>query len=131
MQGMALFLMPQHLARLHDDRLAASLREACGDELEHAEVTARIILSLGGLPKGDFKLLRPMSGAAEMLRYHIAGEKQVIDLYKRAIAKARRPEHQKTLRKLLADEEKHQGVFNRLLEQVEEKGAKQKTEGRG
>lgn len=120
----ALFLMPQHLARLHDDQLAASLREACGDELEHAEVTARLILSLGGLPKGDFKLLRPMSGAAEMLRYHIAGEKQVIELYKRAIAKARQPEHQKTLRKLLADEEKHEGVFSRLLKQVEDASAK-------
>jgi len=115
----ALFLMPQHLARLQDEELAANLREACSDELEHAEVTARLILQLGGLPKGDFKLLKPMSSAAEMLRYHIEGEKRVIDLYQRALAKATMPEHQKILRKLLADEQNHQQVFTRLLGQVE------------
>jgi bacterioferritin len=117
----ALFLMPQHLARLQDEELAANLREACGDELEHTEITARLILQLGGLPKGDFKLLKPMSSAAEMLRYHIDGEKRVIDLYQRAVAKTRNPKHKQILQKLLADEQKHQGAFNRLLKQVEQK----------
>jgi rubrerythrin len=115
----ALFLMPQHLARLEDEEVAASLREACGDELEHAEVTARLILQLGGLPRGDFKLLKPMSSAAEMLRCHIAGEKRVIELYQRALAKARSPQHQQILRKLLADEQSHQRIFNRLLGELE------------
>ncbi|UCH33141.1 MAG: ferritin-like domain-containing protein [Armatimonadota bacterium] len=115
----ALFLMPQHMARLNDDELVMTLREACQDELEHAETTARLILSLGGLPTGDFKMLRPMSSAADMLRHHIDGEKRVIDLYRRAVAKAQKPEHQTILRKLIADEEAHQKVFARLLAQVE------------
>ncbi|HUT74793.1 MAG TPA: ferritin-like domain-containing protein [Armatimonadota bacterium] len=115
----ALFLMPQHIAQLQDPELAAALREACRDELEHAETTARLIYALGGIPKGDFKLLRPMSTPQEMLRAHIEGERRVIELYRRAAAKARRPEHKDILRRLLADEANHQATFTRLLSQLE------------
>jgi bacterioferritin (cytochrome b1) len=120
----ALFLMPQHIARLQDSELAASLRRACQEELEHAETTARLILSLGGLPKGDFKRLKPMAKAQDMLRSHIEGEQQVILLYRQAMAKARRPEHRNIIRKLLADEEKHQAIFDRLLKRLERAGEK-------
>ena len=115
----ALFLMPQHIARLEDEELAAGLRDACQDELDHAETTARLIFALGGLPKGDFKLLRPVQTVKEMLQMHLDGEQRVIQIYRQAITKARRPEHKETLRRLLADEEGHQVTFKRLLDRLE------------
>jgi len=118
----ALFLMPQHIARLDDAVLAAALREACQDELEHAETTARLILSLGGLPKGDFKLLQPCSTAREMLRAHLQGEGRVIKLYEQAIAKARMPQHKEILSGLLEEERNHEAMFGRLLKRLEQSG---------
>jgi len=118
----ALFLMPQHIARLGQSELAAGLRKAVRDELNHAEATASIIVALGGVPKADFKLLRPMETPEEMLRVHLAGEKQSIALYREAEMKASRPEHQRVLRRLLSDEERHQQMFTSLLARLE--GAK-------
>ena len=87
-------------------------------ELEHAEKTAQMIYQLGSEPKADLPQLRPRSNVREILEAHVAGEKQAIDVYTRAEARATEPGMKKMLAELRGEEEGHLRLLERALGRV-------------
>jgi rubrerythrin len=114
----ALFLLPQHIAQVKDEELKRQLRLIQDMELEHAEKTAQMIYQLGSEPKADLPQLRPRSNVREILEAHVAGEKQAIDVYTRAEARATEPGMKKMLSELRSEEEGHLRLLERALGRV-------------
>ena len=114
----ALFLIPQHMARVKDEETKRQLRLIEEVELEHAEKTAQLIYQLGGEPKADLPLLQPRSEVREILEAHLQGEMRSIDVYRRAESKCTDAEMRKTLAKMREDEEGHLRLLQRTLERV-------------
>jgi len=117
----ALFLLPQHLASIKNTDLQGKLREIMEMELEHAEKTARIILSLGAKPVADFPQLRPRTGVREILEVHLEGERHAIELYTLAASKCQDPKLKEMLLQLKAEEESHQKTIELELARVKER----------
>jgi bacterioferritin len=114
----ALWLLPQHMAQLQDEELRRQLKLIADVELEHAEKSARMILSLGGQPNADLPQLRPRSGAREILEAHVAGEKEAIALYTRALELTDDPKLRGLLEAMKRDEEGHQRLLERALSRL-------------
>lgn len=110
-----LFLLPRHMAAIQDEETRRQLRLIADVELEHAEKTAQMIVSLGGEPTGDLPNLQPRSGLREILEGHVEGEREAIATYARAIAACSDPELRKQLEQLKGDEEGHQRLLERVL----------------
>lgn len=115
----ALFLLPQHLARISDRVLQRHLRGIMEMELEHAEKTARIIIALGGQPTADMPNLRPRNSAREILKVHLAGEKRAIELYSQAAAQCPDAKLREILLELQREEEGHQRLIEADLAKLE------------
>lgn len=114
----ALWLLPQHMAQVQDEELKRQLRLIADVELEHAEKTARLIYSLGGVPKGDLPSLRPRTNLREILEAHVQGERESIALYKRAAEAAGDPELRREIEAMQRDEEGHQRLLERSLSRL-------------
>jgi len=114
----ALWLLPQHMARIQDEELRRQLKLIADVEIEHAEKSARLIYALGGEPKADLPQLRPRNSALEILEAHVQGEREAIALYGRAMEMTDDPDIRKTLEEMRRDEEGHQRLLERSLERV-------------
>jgi rubrerythrin len=114
----ALFLLPQHIAQLRDEETKRQLRLIQEIELEHAEKTAQMIYQLGAEPKADLPQLKARSGVREILQAHVEGERQAIEIYRRAEAACQDPEMRKALAEMRGDEEGHLRLLARLLGRV-------------
>lgn len=114
----ALFLLPQHLAQVDNPETVGELRAALQDEVDHAEITARLIFQLGGLPRADFKQMCPDCSLPEMLQRHLEGEERVIGLYQQALSCTDNPAMRTVLERLVADEQRHRKTFLRLLSKL-------------
>ncbi len=114
----ALFLLPSRLSAVKDTEAADKLRALAREELEHAELTARLILQLGGTPNADFIILNPADSVRDMVKKQLEGEKRVIGIYAEALKKAEDEEIRVILRRLLADEQGHQKMLDGVLEKL-------------
>jgi len=115
-----LFVLPQHMARMQDQETRRQLALIADVELEHAEKTAQMIVSLGGKPKGDLPNLRPRSGVREILQAHLKGEREAIATYERAVAACADPQMRRRLAEMKRDEEGHQRIIERALARLQE-----------
>jgi rubrerythrin len=114
----ALFLLSQHIGRVQDENTKRLLRQVEEMELAHAEKTAGLIFSLGGVPNADLPQLRPRATLREILEVHIEGEVRAIDLYTRAAQAAGDPATRNLLDELRREEEEHLRMFRAALERV-------------
>jgi rubrerythrin len=119
----ALFLLSQHIGRAQDEDIKRLLRSVEEMELAHAEKTAGLIFSHGGVPNADLPQLRPRETVREILEVHIDGEIRAIDLYTRAAQAARDPATREILDELRGEEEEHLRMFRAALERVSGSGA--------
>ena len=110
-----LFLLPRHMAEIQDEETRRQLKLIGDVELEHAQKTAQMIVSLGGEPTGDLPNLQPRKGLKEILEAHLQGEREAIATYDRAIAACRDPNMRKQIEDLKRDEEGHQRLIERTL----------------
>ncbi len=113
-----LYLLPRHIAEIQDEELKRQLHLIGEVELEHAEKTAQMIISLGGEPTGDLLNLRPRRNLKEILETHLQGEREAIDIYGRALAVCGDPAMRKQLEAIKMDEEGHQRLIQRTLDRV-------------
>jgi len=114
----ALFVLPQHLARLEDEEMKRELKKIARDEMKHAEKTAQMLQQLSDEPFVDFPRDRPGSSLMEILEMHQRKEKEVIRIYKRAENLCQDAEMQKQLVELRCEEEVHLRTLQRLLNQL-------------
>ncbi len=119
----ALFLLPQHIARVQDESVKRMLRRVEEMELRHAEKTAELIVSLGGVPSADLPELRPRATLREILEVHIEGEKQAVELYRRAAQATDNAAARDVLDGLRREEEDHLRTFTTALARVSESSA--------
>jgi len=110
-----LFLLPRHMAEIQDEETKRQLGLIAEVELEHAENTAQMIVTLGGVPKGDLPNLQARSGVREILEAHRQGEREAIATYQRALAVCRDPQMRKAIEQMKTDEEGHQRLIERAL----------------
>jgi len=110
-----LFVLPRHMAEIADEETKRQLKLIAEVELEHAEKTAQMIVSLGGVPKGDLPNLQVRSGVKAILEAHLQGEKEAIVTYRRAVALCKDPAMREQLEGLQRDEEGHQRLIERTL----------------
>ncbi len=68
-----LYLLPRHMAEIEDEEIKRQLHLIGEVELEHAEKTAQMIVSLGGEPTDDLLNLRPRKDLKEILEVHLQG----------------------------------------------------------
>jgi bacterioferritin len=111
----ALWLLPGHMAQIHDEELKRQLQLIAEVEIEHAEKTARLIYALGGEPNADLPQLRPRKDVREIIQAHIEAERDAIAIYDRALRLTTDPEMRSTLESLRKDEEGHQRLLERAL----------------
>jgi len=105
-----LFVLPRHLAQVTDEEIKRQLRLIADVELEHAEKNARLIYQLPNL--------QVRTGLREILTAHLEGEREAIAIYEEAAAKCRDPEMRKVLEEMKRDEEGHQRLLQRTLDQL-------------
>jgi rubrerythrin len=119
----ALFLLSQHIGRVQDENVKRLLRSVEEMELAHAEKTAALIFSHGGVPNADLPQLRPRETLREILEVHMDGEIRAIDLYTRAAQAAEDPAARGVLDELRREEEQHLQAFRAALERMAGSGA--------
>lgn len=110
-----LFVLPRHMAEIQDEETKRQLKLIAEVELEHAEKTAQMIVSLGGAPTGDLPNLQARKGVREILEAHLQGEKEAIATYRQAVALCKDPAMREELQGLQRDEEGHQRLIERAL----------------
>ena len=113
-----LFVLPRHMAQVTDEEIKRQLHLIADVELEHAEKNARLIYQLGGEPTGDLPNLQVRTGLREILEAHREGEREAIAIYEQAAAKCRDPKMRKVLEEMKRDEEGHQRLLQRTLDQL-------------
>jgi len=113
-----LYLLPRHMAEIEDEEIKRQLHLIGEVELEHAEKTAQMIVSLGGEPTDDLINLRPRKDLKEILEVHLQGEREAIDIYGRALAVCGDPDICKQIEAIRREEEGHQRLIQRTLDRV-------------
>ncbi len=115
----ALFVLPNYIAQVQDEELKREFRLIADVELEHAEKTAALILSLGGTPPLDLPQFTVRTGLRNILDAQIEAEKAAVEIYAKGAALTLDPEIKKVLSDIGREEEGHLALMQRSLARLE------------
>lgn len=114
----AIFNYLYHSARVQNDEIKKAMADFSRQELEHARMLIRYILSLGGRPVFIMPPVSQEQDEVQVLIYSIAAEKSAIEKYTMIQQIIADPEHKRLIGETIKVEEAHYRKLDEILDRV-------------
>ena len=114
-----------HAYAMGEGEMACEIEAIAREEMRHLDWLAETIVELGGVPSLERGKMR-MGGKSvvDWMRNDVLLEKDAVDLYRDHIKLVDEPKVKRLLKRILSDEESHQGDFEHFVEKAQKEGAK-------
>jgi bacterioferritin len=132
-----------HAYALGEGEFAAEIEAVARDEMRHLHWLAEEIVELGGKPSlklGPVTYVAdeegmPVSlgpgGPADWMSQNVGLERDAIALYRAHAAASEDPGIVRLLKRIISDEQRHEGIFAKIQQEISEEGAEPELTGKG
>jgi bacterioferritin len=114
-----------HAYSMGEGEMACEIEAIAREEMRHFDWLAEKIVELGGTPSiKRGKMLMEGKAVSDWMKNNVTLEKDAIDLYKKHINATDDAKIKRLLKRILSDEESHQGDFVHFVDKASREGAK-------
>ena len=114
-----------HAYAMGEGEMACEIEAIAREEMRHLDLLAEAIVELGGKPSlKRGKMIMTGKAVANWMKNDVQLEEGAISQYKEHIKLVDDPKIKRTLRRILSDEQSHQGDFAHFVDKSKREGAK-------
>ena len=116
----AVFNYLYHSAKVKDDEIRKAMEDFSRDELEHARMLIRYIISLGGKPVFVMPKVNQEQDEVQVLIYSIAAEESAVKMYTMVQQIIDNAEDKEIIGRAIREEQAHHKRLEEILNKVKE-----------
>jgi len=132
-----------HAYAMGEGEFAAGIEAVARDEMRHLHWLAEEVVELGGRPsmklgpvtfeadEEGVPVSLGLGGPADWMNQNVGLERDAIRLYRQHAAAIGDPAIRRLLRRIISDEERHEGIFSKIGEEISQEEVQPEVTGKG